>query len=200
MKAWWTAQAARVDALNLRERVFAFVALIACALVLADSLWISPAQANYQQVAQRLQSQAAELQRLRIELAQVAAPVDSGAAVRADLNALQAQIDAVNARIAAVAPKAEGGPAIDSALEQFLKRHPGLSLLRTATLPAPPAHAALQRRGLELVVSGSYADLQRLVASLESALPALRWGGLQLKVVDQRPQLTLQVYVLGTVS
>ena len=55
----------------------------------------------------------------------------------------------------------------------------------------------LLRRGLELSVSGSYAELVRYVNTLESALPTLRWGTLHLKSAKQPPELTLQVFVVG---
>jgi MSHA biogenesis protein MshJ len=100
---------------------------------------------------------------------------------------------------------AEGGPAIEQALVQFLRRQEGLTLLSTGTVkqdaPAAPATGAsapaLSRRGLELSVSGSYAELVRYVKTLENALPTLRWGTLQLKATKQPPELTLQVYVVG---
>ena len=59
-----------------------------------------------------------------------------------------------------------------------------------------PDVAGVQRRGLQLKVAGSYAELSRYVKSLEQALPRLRWGPMQLVVNKQVPELTLQVYVL----
>ena len=89
---------------------------------------------------------------------------------------------------------------------QFLRRQDGLTLLGTGTTPIDSASLAaatggakplLSRRGLELTVAGSYANLVRYVRTLETALPTLRWGTLQLKTTKQAPEMTLQVFVVG---
>ena len=91
-----------------------------------------------------------------------------------------------------------------------MRRQEGLTLLSTGTLqsatptatgaPTPTSASAeptLQRRGLELRVAGSYADLVRYVQTLENALPTLRWGNLQIKTTQQATEMTLQVFVVG---
>jgi MSHA biogenesis protein MshJ len=211
MKQRWQQLVARIDALNLRERVFLFLAIIVCSLALADTFWLSPAQMAYTQAKQRVTAQEAELQRLRTELRGMAQPVDPAKAVRDEMVDIATRLEAVNADIRAVAPLAEGGPAIEQTLVQFLRRREGLTLVRTGTVrqeatPATQAGAAangggaplLSRRGLELTVTGPYAELVRYVSTLENALPTLRWGGLQLKAdKEQPPELTLQVFVVG---
>jgi MSHA biogenesis protein MshJ len=214
MKQQWQQLAARIDALSMRERVFAFLSVIVCCLALADALWISPAQVAYKQATQRFAAQSAEVNRLRVELGAMAQPVDAAKAVRDDMDAVQKRLDQVNQEISAVAPLAEGGPAIEQALVQFLRRQEGLTLVSTGTIKqettgvSPSAKAgsgagataaapALSKRGLELKVSGSYAQLARYVQTLENALPTLRWGSLQITVGKQMPEMTLQVYVVG---
>lgn len=208
MKQRWQQLVVRVDALNLRERVFLFLAIMICALALVDAMWLSPAQMAYTQSKQRFTAQETELKRLRGELQSAAQPVDASKAVRDEMLELAVQMDAVNRDIRVVAPLAEGGPAIEQALVQFLRRQEGLTLLHTGTIQqiAPSVTAAanggtgaplLSRRGLELTVSGSYAELVRYVRTLENALPTLRWGSLVLKSGKQQPtELTLQVYVV----
>lgn len=218
MKKRWQQLAVRIDAMQLRERVFLFLALIVSCLALADTLWLSPAQLAYKQATLRFAAQGAELERLRQELRAVSHPVDATKAVRDDLAAANLALEAVNQDIRAVAPLAEGGPAIEQALVQFLRRQEGLTLISTGTVkqeaPSPAANktatataantaasvgsqSALSRRGLELSVSGSYAELVRYVQTLENALPTLRWGTLELKSTKETPVLTLQVYVVG---
>ncbi len=210
MKKQWQLLAGRIDAMQLRERVFLFLAIIISCLALADTLWLTPAQVAHKQAKQGLETQAAELQRLRDELKAVAQTVDPSKAVRDDIAAANLRLDAINQEIRAVAPLAEGGPAIEQALVQFLRRQEGLTLLSTGTVkqdavsasgtpPATGAQPALSRRGLELSVSGSYADLVRYVRTLENALPTLRWGTLVLKTTKQSqlPEMTLQVFVVG---
>lgn len=208
MKKQWELLAARIDAMQLRERVFLFLALIITGLALADTLWLTPAQAAQKQAKQRFETQATELRRLREELRSVSQTVDPSKAVRDEIAAANLRLDAINQDIQAVAPLAEGGPAIEQTLVQFLRRQEGLTLLRTETLkqetpvpvgaaPATGAVPTLQRRGLELSVAASYADLVRYVQTLENALPTLRWGSLQIKTTAQAPEMTLQVFVVG---
>ena len=212
MKQQWQRLALRIDAMQLRERVFVFLTIIVCFGALADTLWLSPAQLAHKQATQRFAAQETELQRLRNELKDLAKPVDANKTVRDDIAAANLRLDAINQEIRAVAPLAEGGPAIEQTLVQFLRRQDGLTLLGTGTTPstsvsAPSATAGqtasasaqpvLSRRGLELTVAGSYADLVRYVGTLENALPTLRWGTLQLKTTQQAPEMTLQVFVVG---
>lgn len=208
MKKKWELLAGRIDAMQLRERVFLFLAIIIGTLALADTLWLTPAQTAQKQAKQRFETQSTELQRLREELRSVSQTVDPSKAVRDEIAATNLRLDAVNQDIRAVAPLAEGGPAIEQTLVQFLRSHEGLTLLRTETLkqetppattaaPATSAAPTLQRRGLELSVTGSYANLVRYVQTLENALPTLRWGNLQIKTTPQSPEMTLQVFVVG---
>lgn len=203
MKAWWTLQAARINGLSLRERMFLFLSVMAVLLAVADVLWLSPAQAGYKQAQQRFAAQTAEVSRLRAELAAVSRPVDASADLRTELVQYQARVDALQAEIAAIAPgAANGSEALEQVLVQFLKRSPGLRLVSSGTVAADAASAeaptvpGIQRRGLELKVAGPYAELTRYVRQLELALPRLRWGSLQLQVDRQGPELTLRVYVL----
>lgn len=211
MKQQWQKLALRVDAMQLRERVFLFLAIIMCLLALADTVWLSPAQLANQQAKLRFAAQGTELQRLRDELKAMAQPVDASKAVRDQIAEANLRLDAINQDIKTVAPQAEGGAAIEQALVQFLRRQEGLTLIRTATLAQDAvspkaatasaantaAPAVLSRRGLELSVSGSYAELVRYVRTLENALPTMRWGNLQIKTTKQAPEMTLQVYVVG---
>ena len=213
MKQQWHKLAVRIDAMQLRERVFLFLAIIVSCMALADSLWLSPAQIAHKQATLRFAAQGTELDRLRSELKSSAQPVDASKSVRDDIAANNLRLDAINREIRAVAPLAEGGPAIEQALVQFLRHQEGLTLLRTGTVPGNMVSAAavdapasggatsatpvLSRRGMELSVSGSYANLVRYVRTLENALPTLRWGTLQLKTTKQSPEMTLQVFVVG---
>jgi MSHA biogenesis protein MshJ len=207
MKKQWQQLALRIDAMQLRERVFLFLTIIISCMALADTLWLTPAQVAHKQATQRFAAQRTELERLRTELKSTAQPVDASKAVRDDIAAANLRLDAINQEIRAVAPLAQGGPAMEQALVQFLRRQEGLTLLRTGTVqqgdspPSPTAaagaQAVLSRRGLELSVSGSYADLVYYVRTLENALPTLRWGTLQLKTTKQSPEMTLQVFVVG---
>lgn len=209
MKKQWLQLLDRIDALSLRERVFLFISIIACVLALADVLWLSPAQTAYKQLTQRFATQSAELDRLRGELRTSTRPVDPAKAVREDIAVATARLDAVNADIKALVPLDKNGPALEQVLVQLLRRHDGLVLQGLSTTKAEAAPAAssagnavavptgLTKRGLELRVTGPYPELMRYVKTLETAMPALRWGALTLKSEKQPPELKLQVFVVG---
>lgn len=202
MKRWWTLLAARIDALSLRERVFLFLTLIVLAMLLANVLWLAPAQALHQQITQRFAAQDAELQRLRDELKSSSGETGPGQQVREGLQQVSERLAAVNQEIAQMPlVKADETP-LTKVLVHFLRRHEGLVLVRTATLApdiraAQGATAGVTRQGLELTVAGPYHELTRYVQTLERALPALRWGTMRMNSERQPAELTLQVWLLG---
>ena len=209
MKALWTKYSARVDMLSLRERVILFLSILAVCMALADVLWLSPAQLAHQQMRQRFVAQDAELLRLRAELQGLTQPVVASTPVHESVATDQARLDAVNQAIRSQMPQAEGALAIEQVLVQFLRKHQGLTLVSTGTVnaempeitaagaPNTDASGRLFKRGMELKVSGPYLELVRYVEHLETALPTLRWGALELKSDQQPPELTMQVFVLG---
>jgi MSHA biogenesis protein MshJ len=193
---------AKIDALSLRERVFLFFSILLCCLALVDVLWLSPAQLANQKLVQQFATQGAEMVRLRDELRAVSQPLDPALAVREDIAQANRRLEAINLEVNQLLPQAHKGPGLEQVLVQFLRKHQGLTLLGVTTLSvttaAPGSTAGLTKRGLELRVSGPYAELVRYVQALESALPSLRWGSLALKSEAQlAPVLVLQVYVLG---
>jgi MSHA biogenesis protein MshJ len=94
MKQQWQKLAVRIDAMQLRERVFLFLAIIICCVALADAVWLSPAQLAHKQITLRQAAQGAELQRLRDELKTLAQPVDASKTVRDDIAATNRMVDA----------------------------------------------------------------------------------------------------------
>lgn len=208
-KNWWGVQSGRINALSLRERVFLFLAVIASCMALANVLWLSPAQMAHKQLTQRFEKQSADLQRARDELKTVVQPVDVGRAARDEIAAVKLQLDSVNLTIKEVLPDTAKATPLAQALNHLLRRHAGLTLVRTSAV-APevssikPGQAAgvvalpvgLTRQGIELTVSGTYPDLTRYVQTLESEMPQVRWGVMQLKSDKLPPELTLQLFLL----
>ncbi len=209
-KNWWGVQSGRINALSLRERVFSFLTIIACCLALADVLWLSPAQLAHKQLTQRFEKQSAELQRARDELKTVPRSADVGKAARDEMAAVKTQLESVDQSIKAALPSAARVTPLAQALTHLLRRHAGLTLIRTSAV-APEAGAAktppaggtgasavgLTRQGMELTVSGSYADLTQYVQTLENEMPQVRWGVMKLKSDKLPPELSLQLFLLG---
>ena len=207
----------RIDALALRERVFLLVTCIVCVLALADLLWLTPAQNVQRQLAADVRKDSAELEalreQLRVSLLRPGA-LDSTLPLRQQRTELEQRLLAVERDITAASGTGAGSSnPLTQVLVQFLRRQPGLTLLRTGTLTAEaaaPAQAVaapvatakaaalpqLTRQGVELTVSGAYPELVRYVQNLEQALPTLHWGRMKLGSERQPPELSLQVYLL----
>jgi len=199
MKRWWAVLAERVDALSLRERVFLFATWLVLAVLLADVLWLGPAQQRYAQWKQQLAQQETELNRLREELRTGGAETGPGRRMREELARIDERLAEIERQIAALPLAAAAQPPLQQVLVHFLRRHEGLVLVRTATLPVEKRQdgaTPYQRQALELTVAGPYAELMRYVQTLERALPALRWGEMKLDSSRQPPALTLQVWLI----
>ena len=164
MKARWTRLAKRIDAMSLRERVILFLSLALVMAAVADSLVISPALDEQKALSAQLKKQAAELQdtpqgRLQREVAR--------------LHARQKALDSeIKRRLSSPDELAR----LPDLLEQTLRRHARLSLVKLATREDAPTSAtrALRWQGVDLSVAGHYIDLMNYLSELENALPGLR--------------------------
>lgn len=135
MRNWWKTRLARIDALSMRERAMIFVTVLGTFLVLADSLWLSPAQLRQKQLELSFKKQSGELSELRKQLL-LSMPVKPSAgselSATSERMGLVRQLETVNSEIASMT----AAPAIDlpKVLVQFLRRQEGLTLERAATL------------------------------------------------------------------
>jgi MSHA biogenesis protein MshJ len=188
------------------------LSIVACCLAIGDTVWLSPAQSAQKKMAAAVARENAELETLRAQLrasAQSPPGSDPALAAREQIAKTRDLIEQVNAEIVASSAQTDQANSLPKVLVQFLRRHEGLTLVRTATLggdafglkPAPTATGAtgatVRRQGLELTVSGPYLELMNYVRTLEQALPTLRWGSMKLSSEKMPPQLTLQVFVVG---
>jgi MSHA biogenesis protein MshJ len=198
MKALWTRQARRIDALTLRERVIMFVSLAVALAALADALVLSPQGAAQKALATQMRQQAAELDGLRAQL--LAGSAAPGADTpQGRLQRLRAERQAVDEQIRQHA--GADAARLPDLLGQVLKRHDKLSVLRLATAaPPPPTEgdaAALPQLGVDLSLAGSYLDLVAYLAEIETTLPGARWSDLQISNTDAAPVLKVRVYLLA---
>ena len=203
MKQFWTIMSARIDALSLRERAILFATLLVCSMLLTDVLWLSPVQDLHRQLTSRLTAQSAELQKLQEELKSSGGETGPGKLTRDELVQIKVRLDEVNQQIRKVPSSALDETPLSTVLVYFLRRHEGLTLVRTGTLNLESkvardgAATGVTRQGLELTVAGSYAELTRYVQTLERSLPALRWGSMKIASDKQPVLLTLQVSLVG---
>jgi MSHA biogenesis protein MshJ len=201
MKTTWKSVAARIDGLNLRERMFLFLSLIVVLVALVDTAWLTPARAVHQMARQKFDANTIELQQLRSEATLRASKPDPSRTARAELAGIQAQIEATNRSIGAVSSVLHSATTLQDVLARFLRGHPALTLVHTGNLAAdaaaPARGAAVPRTALELTVAGPFADQVRFLQSLESGMPDLRWGAVKVNAEQQPPKLTLQVFLVG---
>ena len=206
MKNRWKTLAARIDALSLRERAFLFLSLIAVCIALADLLWLSPARVEHARARQEFATASTELKRLREAVREKPNASDPLQVARAELARVKAQIDAVNGDLAMPNGPTRASVSLREVLVHFLAKQATLTLLHAASLPqeaapagAPPggAPSLVQRQGVEVTLSGPYAELVRYVHSLELAMPDLRWGTMKLAATQQPAQLNLQVFLVA---
>jgi MSHA biogenesis protein MshJ len=202
--------AARVDALSLRERIFLFLSVLVVCGAVFDTFWLSPANTLHSQLMLRLDKQSVELSRLR-EMVKLSTHTDASAARAQDLLVqLDADIEQADDAVRQLLPPADAAPLVQ-AMSQLLRRHPGLSLIKTTALANAASAASavtakdlpngLVKHGIEVTVAGKYADLARFVSTIEVAMPYVRWGQMTLKSTEDQtaPQLTLQLFLLTEV-
>ncbi|NKI92763.1 hypothetical protein [Rhizobacter sp. SG703] len=190
----WKRCARRIDALGLRERCMLFISAATLVVAVADSALLSPAITEQKRLAERLKRERTELSALRVQLDAASHAGDDSplARLRREIAQWQARQQAVDADIARLGAASGERPTLSQLLERTLARHERLTLVKIATVAAAPASASapvsaasggpdgIRWQGVELGVSGRYADLVDYLADLEQALPGLRWDTLKL--------------------
>lgn len=210
--AWrlrWERTAERVDALSLRERVFLFLCLTVVLVLAVDTLVLDPLMREQREQQAIVQRQDEDLRRLRDQITQLNA-LNQGdtdlARRRRELTALNEALQAQAQRLDQIRQGSSALPQLPQLLSQLLQKHERLQLTRldSAAKPAPEmagrltAPAGLQWQAVDLELRGDYADLLHYLASLEQALPELRWGPLQIQgdALDGAHRMSVQMYVL----
>ena len=209
----WKRGARRINALGLRERCMLFISTAALMVAAADSLLLSPAITEQKRLAERLKRERTELSALRVQLgAANRAGGDSPVArLRSEITQWQTRQQAVDTDIARLGMASGDRPTLAQLLERTLARHERLTLQKIATVAEIPTSATtsapasatlsgspagLRWQGVDLGVSGSYVDLVDYLATLEQALPGLRWDTLKLSGSATAPSsLTLRLYL-----
>lgn len=211
---------ARFDALNRRERIVVSIAVWLMALLVMDTLAISPAQRQSGAIGRTIAEKQAGIVRAETEVAALRAKreQDPDVAARARIAELEKRIAAIdvqlkNARTQIVPPEKMAG-----LLEQLLRRNKRLELVslrstapetmgrtegqagadKDASTQGKGAAEALYRQGMELTLSGSYTDMLDYVTQIEQMPWKIFWGRLDLKVETYpRAKLVLNVYTLS---
>jgi MSHA biogenesis protein MshJ len=197
------------DSRHRRERVLLCTAGVAMAFMLADSLWLTPAQRAHKDARSRLRQAQATLATLNADAERLA--------VMHKAQALQSQAELAQWRDKVRRGDTElreqtatliGPQHMLPLLEELLGAHSGVKLRSAHTLARsdvlsgqakPSADTpTLYRHGVELVLEGSFAELLAYLQALEQLPQRLLWGSLQLKV-EQHPGavMTLRLHTLS---
>lgn len=200
VKAWRE----RFDARPQRERVLMLGAALAVLLLLADTLWLTPAYREWKdQSAQHRQAAetVAKLREASVERQRQLEQLVQGQ--RRELQDWQQRLRTAEAKLAARGGQLVHANEMVSVLDAVIRQNAGLKLRSMQNLPRTELNtgqggATLYRHGVELVVEGSYAELLSYMQALQALPQRLLWGGMSLNA-EQHPRLalTLRVYTLS---
>ena len=217
----WKAWIARIDDMNLRERVMLFGSVALVVVVAAHVTLIDRLLTKQKGLIERVARDQSQLKAVREQVqlalkesqAQVRHP-DEAAIADLESKIREAEKSVEAKQRAFIAP--EELPVL---LRQMLGRNPQLKLESLRLLPGTPlqtpgaaasasapgkpagaqAGAEVYRHGVAVTLTGSYFDLLQYLSELEKLPAPLLWGKFELQV-EQYPEvkLTLIVHTLST--
>lgn len=211
MKQVWIDQARRIDALSLRERAFMFVSIAVALGAVADLAVISPALAERRALTLQMRQQAKQLDGLRSQFALSSAGESPEGRQRAAIDSARKQQQLLDTQIREQFASRDEIARLPVVLDRLLRQHDRLTLVRLA-LAAPtaadpntpagttPAATSVRWQGVDLSVAGSYPDLVQYLTELETALPGLRWGPLQIAAPGLPPVLSVRLLLVAEAS
>ncbi len=224
MKRRWLQFAARVEALQPRERIMAFGATVVVLVFLANALVFGPLARKEAALRSTLQQQDATIDGINVEIAAKAQAYanDPNDALRKRLAEVRAETARTSDALRAMQKGLVPAERIAPLLESILRANGRLKLASLQTLPvttlgdaaapgatapagatpAPPpvvkAPDLLYRHGVELTVRGSYLDMVDYMHALETLPTQLFWGKAQLDAEEYpNVRLTLTLYTLS---
>lgn len=216
MSAIWQTMNARYAALNNRERGMVAAAILLAVGMGGYSLWVDLPRTRMVALKQQIGQQQQEAATLRTQLTQLKSSLtDPDAATKAALAEIKAQLTALDGERMAFDRILVPPHRVPQLLRSLLARHKGLELVSMRTLEPVPlierprstdvkaAVAAegggnIFKHGIEIRVTGSYADLLAYVTELERSPHKLLWHRISLAAKEYpRSELTLTVYTLS---
>ena len=227
MKRRWRQFAARIEALQPRERIMVFGATVVVLVFLANALVFGPLARKEAALRSTLQQQNATIDGVNADIAAKAQAYahDPNDALRKRLGDVRAETARTSDALRALQKGLVPAERIAPLLEAILRANGRLKLVSLQTLPvttpgdaaaapaapgttAPAAQPApvpvvkapdlLYRHGVELTVRGSYLDMVDYMHALETLPTQLFWGKAQLDAeAYPNVRLTLTLYTLS---
>lgn len=203
MKRRWSAIAARIDEMTLRQRGLLFATVSLMVIALAHVTLIEPALAKQKRLIDRVNRDHSQLTAVR---AQIEGLVKEQESERKD--PAQSALRELEARLAAaekaVAERRQGFVAptrLPALLKDLLGPGQAVRMESLRVVPGTEVEgsAGLYRHGVELTLKGSYFELLQYLAQLEKLPARLLWGRTELQV-EKYPdvRLTVQVRTLSS--
>jgi General secretion pathway, M protein. len=220
----WQNLADRVDAMSLRERALIFLAAVLVLITLVNTLLIDPLLKRQSALSRQIVQTQTQTQALQSQIQALATAnnADPDEALRARLQQLQQDLASADTALLDFQNGLVPPQQMPAMLEDILLRNRALRLVSLKTLPTqnlaaaveeavaqaadgetPPSRpaapqAGVYRHGVEITLQGSYADLLRYLAAMESSPYRMFWGKAALKA-DTYPKatLTLTLYTLS---
>ncbi len=223
MKQQWQRLATKLDARSPRERALIFVMVLVVAASLLNALLLTPQLAKKKKVMQEIAAQQTQLQTLQnqIQTTKSGGKIDPDAATRIRMAGLQQKLAQSRGALQGMQQNLVPPDKMARLLEDVLTQNRGLKLVLLKTLPAsnvvevaesapaaaqgkpvaPPRSGspAIYKHGVEISVSGSYAELTRYLDTLEKLPWRMFWGKAEMQVeAYPRITLTITLYTLST--
>lgn len=218
MSALWKRYAAWFDARNARERAIIGVAVMVSLLMLGGDQWVWPAAAKRRALSAETEQNVQTLATAKTQLAQLEQQVaDPDAVARARLEQLRKTLAEQEPQLRNIQASLVPADRMAQFLKSLLARNHSLQLLSLKTLPPvaadgsaaedatdasteakPAGNASLYKHGVEIAVSGSFADLVGYLSDLDNAPQKIMWGRLELQTTEYpRSTVVLTVYTLS---
>lgn len=225
MKQRWQRLAAKLNTRNPRERALISIMVLAVVASLLNALVLTPLLAKKKKTMQEVAAQQEQIQTLRsqIQVTMSGGKIDPDAPTRIQLAGLEQKLAQSHGALQNVQQSLVPPDKMGRLLGDVLAQNRGLKLVSLKTLPvgsvldvpanAPGAKPATQEKtaempqasgpaiykhGVEIAVSGSYAELTQYLDALEKLPWRMYWGKAEMRVEEYpRVTLTITLYTLS---
>ncbi|MBZ0105776.1 MAG: type II secretion system protein M [Sulfuricella denitrificans] len=212
MKKHWERYAAMLNARNSRERALIFFMVLVVAWSLLSALLTDPLLGRKKRLTQDINLQQTQIQQLQTQIQSVISggQPDPDAATRIRLAALNQRLAQSHEALLNVQQNLVPSEKMAHLLEDVLSQNRNLKLVSLKTLPvsgvleAPtdatqpktgeskPSGPEIFKHGVEISVSGSYAELTQYLDTLEKLPWRMIWGKAEMRV-EEYPVVTLTI-------
>ena len=221
MKAYWAKLAAKIDALNRRERVMVLGAALVVVGALLNLLLLEPAASHKRKASDLIADNTAQIKAMqqKIDAMTGVSMADPDAAKKARLKELQTKLHGAEASMEKIRGRLVSPDKMPQLLESILHKNSQLKLITLKTLPAGGSLSDVQknekgsgeanaitsngnlslfRHGAEITIEGGYLDMLAYIEALEQLPSRLLWGGAVLAAdASGTSRLTFTVYTLS---